>query len=190
MKQSLGAKTILYPTPVLVVGSYDANGRANLVTAAWGGIVCSKPPCVGVSLRPERASYTNIIDRRAFTVNIPSEAHAAAADFFGIVSGRTRDKFADSGLTAVRSAIVDAPYVAEFPLVLECEVVGTYDLGAHTQFVGEIKDVKVDEAYLGEDGRIDAKLLKPLIFAPEDGGYYGLGEFVGKAFSIGQELVK
>jgi flavin reductase (DIM6/NTAB) family NADH-FMN oxidoreductase RutF len=188
VKQSLGAKTILYPTPVMVVGSYDAAGRPNAMTAAWGGIACSKPPCVAVSLRAATASHGNIAARRAFTISLPAEGHAAAADYFGIVSGRDQDKFAVAGLTPVRSELVDAPYVGEFPLVLECAVVAVHELGLHTQFVGEIRDVKVDPAALGDDGRIDLERLRPILFAPESRTYHAVGAVVGKAFSMGQAI--
>jgi flavin reductase (DIM6/NTAB) family NADH-FMN oxidoreductase RutF len=189
MKKSLGAKTILYPTPVLVVGTYDVDGHANAMTAAWGGIACSKPPCVSVSLRSATASHGNIIARKAFTISLPGEANAAQADYIGVVSGRDHDKFAELGLSAVRSDLVDAPYVGEFPLVLECAVTSVHELGLHTQFVGEILDVKVDEAVLGADGAIDLAQLAPIMYMMGAGGYYGVGEFVGKAYSIGRELV-
>ena len=188
MKKSLGAKTILYPTPVLVIGTYDAAGRANAMTAAWGGIACSSPPCVSVSLRAATASHGNIMSRKAFTISLPGEDNAAQADYFGVVSGRDHDKFEELGLTPVRSDLVDAPYVGEFPLVLECSVVGVHELGLHTQFIGEIGDVKVDEAVLDADGRIDPALLKPILYAMEPGGYYGLGALIGKAFSLGRGL--
>jgi flavin reductase (DIM6/NTAB) family NADH-FMN oxidoreductase RutF len=188
MKKSLGAKTILYPTPVLVVGSYDAEGRANVMVAAWGGIACSKPPCVSVSLRSATLSHGNIMARKAFTISLPSEAHAAQADYFGIVSGRDQDKFKVSGLTAVRSDVVDAPYVGEFPFVVECSVVAVHEIGLHTQFVGEIKDVKVDDALLGEDGRVDLGRLRPILFVPGNQAYHAIGAFVGKAFSLGKSL--
>jgi flavin reductase (DIM6/NTAB) family NADH-FMN oxidoreductase RutF len=188
MKKSLGAKTILYPTPVLVVGTYGADGRANAMTAAWGGIACSKPPCVSVSLRAATASHGNIMARRAFTISLPGEANAAQADYFGIVSGRDHDKFEALGLTAVRSDLVDAPYVGEFPLVLECAVVGVHELGLHTQFVGEIRDVKVDEAVLDAEGHIDIGLLRPIMFAMDPGSYHAVGALIGRAYSIGKEL--
>ena len=188
MKKSLGAKTILYPTPVLVVGSYDAAGRPNVMTAAWGGIACSKPPCVSVSLRSATASHGNLVARKAFTISLPSEEHAVAADYFGIASGRDQDKFAASGLTAVRSELVDAPYVGEFPLVLECAVVAVHELGLHTQFIGEIKDVKIDDALLGEDGRVDIGRLRPILFVPDQRTYHAVGAFVGQAFSMGKVL--
>ena len=189
MKQSLGAKTILYPTPVLVVGTYSSDGKANAMTAAWGGIACSNPPCVSISLRAATASHGNLMERRAFTISLPGEANAAQADYFGLVSGRDHDKFAELGVTAVRSELVDAPYVGEFPLVLECAVVGVHELGLHTQFIGEIKDVKVDEAVLDTEGGIDIELLRPIMFAVGHGRYFGVGGDVGKAYTIGKQLV-
>ena len=189
MKQSLGAKTLLYPTPVLVVGSYFADGRPNVMTAAWGGIACSKPPCVCVSLRAATASHGNIVARKAFTISLPSREQAAQADYFGLVSGRDADKFAATGLTPVAAEFVDAPCVAEFPLVVECEVVQVHELGLHTQFIGEVKDVKIDEACLDEDGHIDVGKLNPLAFAPETGAYFALGALIGRAYSIGKTFI-
>jgi flavin reductase (DIM6/NTAB) family NADH-FMN oxidoreductase RutF len=186
MKKSVGAKTILYPTPVLVVGTYDAEGRANAMTAAWGGVACSKPPCVSVSLRSATASHGNIMARKAFTISLPGEANAAQADYFGVVSGRDHDKFDELGLTAARSDLVDAPFIAEFPLVLECEVVAVHELGLHTQFIGEIRDVKVDESVLDSGGGIDLGRLAPIMYMMGAGGYYAVGEFVGAAYAIGK----
>jgi len=186
MKKSLGAKTLLYPTPVLVVGSYNAEGKPNAMTAAWGGVACSKPPCVAISLRAATASHGNIMARKAFTISLPGEANAAEADYFGLVSGRDHDKFAELGVTAVRSELVDAPYVGEFPLVLECKVVEAHELGLHTQFIGEVLDVKADEAVLTAAGGVDIERLKPILFAIGSQAYYGIGEMVGKAYSIGK----
>jgi flavin reductase (DIM6/NTAB) family NADH-FMN oxidoreductase RutF len=186
MKKSLGAKTIVYPTPVLVVGTYDKLGKPNVMTVAWGGICCSVPPCIAVSLRKATYSYDNIVSRKAFTVSVPSERHVKEADYFGIASGRTEDKLAATGLTPVRSELVDAPYVEEFPLVLECRLVHTIELGLHTQFVGEILDVKADEEVLTVTGAPDLEKLLPIVFAPEIRTYHGLGRYLGKAFSIGK----
>ena len=186
MKKSLGAKTMLYPTPVLVVGSYDAELRPNAMVAAWGGIACSRPPCLSISLRAATASHGNITARRAFTVSLPRRDQIAQADFFGIASGRDCDKFARTGLTAAAAEFVEAPYVAEFPLVLECAVVQIHELGLHTQFIGEIKDVKVDEDVLDEAGHIDVAKLAPVALALEGGGYYAFGECLGAAFTLGK----
>ena len=190
MKRSLGAKTIIYPTPVFVVGTYDKTDRPNIMTAAWGGICCSKPPCVAVSLRKATYTYGNILEQQGFTISIPSEDHAKLADYCGLVSGKTHDKFADTGLTPVKSDLVNAPYVKEFPLILECKVLDTFEIGLHTQFVGEIMDVKADESILGEKGLPEIELVKPILFAPENLDYYGVGQHLGKAFSIGKQVKK
>ena len=188
MKKSLGAKTIVYPAPVFVVGTYDGAGRPNVMTAAWAGLCCSSPPCVAVSLRKATYSYGNIVRSKAFTINIPSDTHIREADYFGIVSGKSTDKFSATGLTAVKSDIVDAPYVQEFPFVLECRLIHTLEIGLHTQFIGEILDIKADETVLGENGMPDIKKIQPVLFSPESRTYYGVGQYLGKAFSIGKEI--
>jgi len=188
MKKSFGARTLVFPTPVWVVGTYDNEGRPNMMAVAWGGICCSRPPCVGVSLRKATYSYGSIVARKAFTVSVPSEAHAVQADYVGIASGKDGDKFAATGLTPVRSEIVDAPYVGEFPLVLECRLVHTVEIGLHTQFIGEILDVKAEESVLGENGLPDIEKVKPLLFDPEVNTYHGVGRFVGKTYNIGRRL--
>lgn len=190
MKKSLGAKTILYPTPVLLVGTYDAAGKPNVMTAAWGGICCSSPPCVAVSLRKATYTYGSIVRQGGFTISIPSESHAAQADYCGMVSGKRADKFAETGLTPVRSTLVDAPYIAEFPLVLECKLVHQFELGLHTQFVGEILDVKADAKILDDRGEPDVEKLRPFFFAPEANAYYGTGKRLGDAFSMGKAVKK
>ena len=152
MKKSIGAKTVVYPTPVFVVGTYDSEGKPNAMTAAWGGICCSRPPCVAVSLRKATYSYSNIVTREAFTVSIPSEKYVKEADYFGTVSGRNQDKFATTGLTPVRSKLIDAPYVDEFPFVLECKLLHTIEIGLHTQFIGEIVNIMAEESVLDERG--------------------------------------
>jgi flavin reductase (DIM6/NTAB) family NADH-FMN oxidoreductase RutF len=190
MKRSMGAKTLVFPTPAWVVGTYDKAGRPNIMTVAWAGICCSQPPCVAVSLRKATYTYGNIVERKAFTVNVPSEAHIREVDYCGIsaFSGRNNDKFAATGLTAVHSEVVDAPYVKEFPLVLECRLMRAIELGRHTQFVGEIVDVKADEEVLDDQGLPDIARVKPLVFAPEAQVYHAVGGYLGRAFSIGKGL--
>ena len=188
MKQSLGAKTLATPAPVWLVGTYDEAGASNIMTAAWGGICCSAPPCLTVSLRRATYSYAAIEARKAFTVSIPSERQAAQADYVGTVSGRDGDKFIACGWTAVKSELVDAPYVAEAPLVVECRLLHLLELGLHTQFVGEIVDVKADESVLGAKGYPDITKVRPMIWDTAHRGYYGVGAFLGKAWEIGKTI--
>ena len=188
MKKSVGAKTIVFPTPAFIVGSYDKEDKPNLMNAAWGGICCSKPPCVAVALREATYSFTNIMERMAFTVNIASEEMAMKADYCGMVSGKDVNKFESAGLTPVKSDLVEAPYIKEFPMALECRVIKTVDIGLHTQFIGEIMDIKCEEEMLNEDGLPDIKKIKPLIFDPAARNYYSVGPFVGEAFKMGGNI--
>ncbi|MBM4296050.1 MAG: flavin reductase family protein [Deltaproteobacteria bacterium] len=188
MKKSLGPRTLAFPTPVWVVGVYDENGKPNAMTAAWAGVCCSKPPCVAVSLRKATYSYGCIVSRQAFTVSIPSEDRVREADYLGMATGREVNKFAQARLTPVSSTLVDAPYVQEFPLILECKLLHTLEIGLHTLFVGEILDVKADEAVLGDRGLPDIAKVKPIVFGPEIRTYHGLGEYLGRAFDIGKEI--
>lgn len=189
MKKSLGARTLFPLTPVAVVCSYDINGKPNAMTAAWTGVVCSQPPCVGISLRKATYTYGAIMGRRAFTLNIPTKKHIAETDYFGIASGRDEDKISNSGLTTVDSVLVDAPYIKEFPIVMECKVVNVLEIGLHTQFVGEVVDAKVDEGMIGPEGNI---LMDGQMFGynPSDRSYYWFGEKAGTAFSIGKGIAK
>jgi flavin reductase (DIM6/NTAB) family NADH-FMN oxidoreductase RutF len=182
MKVSIGAKTIVFPNPVFVVGTYDKSGKADVMTAAWAGICCSEPPCVAVSLREATYSYGNIFERKAFTISIPSEKYLKEADYFGMVSGRNEDKFASMNITPVKSSLVDAPYIKEFPYVLECSLFKSIKLGLHTQFIGEIKDVKVEDSMLTENAP-DIEKIKPIIFNSANRAYYGVGKHLGSAFS-------
>ena len=186
MKKSLGPKTLVYPTPVFIVGTYDINGRANAMNAAWGGIVSSKPPAVGVSVRKNRYTYANIQERGAFTINIPSEQHLIAADYFGVVSGADVDKLTAAGLTTVKSQHVDAPIIVEFPFTLECRLLQAVEVGIHTQFIGEIIDIQADAAILDEKGQIDIERVRPFLFAPGHQAYYAVGKQLSKAFTHGK----
>jgi len=188
MMKSLGAKTLVYPAPVLVVGTYDKAGKPNVMTASWGGICCSQPPCVAVSLRKATYTHGNILERGAFTVSIPPEKYVKQVDYFGLVTGRIADKLAAAKLTVVKSTLVDAPYVKEFPLVMECKLAHVTELGLHTQFVGEVIDAKADESIIGNCGAIDIKKLKPLVFTPDTQDYYNIGKYVDKVFSAGKDI--
>ena len=188
MKESLGPQTLIFPTPVWCVGSYDDSDKPNVMTVAWGGICCSKPPCVTISLRKATYTYSNIMDRKAYTISVPSEKYVREADYFGIASGRNVDKFHKSKLTPVKSDLVDAPYVEEFPLVLECKLLHHFEIGQHTQFVAEIIDVKADIEVLGSDGKPDMRKVAPIVYATKAQRYHGIGDLIGNAFEIGKEI--
>ncbi|MDR1656768.1 MAG: flavin reductase family protein [Deltaproteobacteria bacterium] len=189
MKKSLGPQTLAFPLPAYLVGTYDTDNRPNIMTAAWGGILASTPPCLGVSVQPPRWSHAAILKNQAFTVSFPSSKLAVEVDYAGIVSGKKFDKFKGASLTPVKSDLVNAPYVAECPVVAECRLYKTLELGSHTLFVGEILDIKADEGLELDGSALDIEKVDPLIFN-RGGEYHRVGTGVGKAFSIGKSLIK
>ncbi len=189
MKLSLPPQTILLPSPVLVIGTFGADNKPNIMTAAWGGIASGKPPCIGVSLREATLSYHNLKHSGAFTVNIPSEKYLKEADFAGIVSGRDLDKFKETRLTPEKSQLVNAPLVKEFPYSLECRLVKEIDLGLHTLFIGEIVGMVAESGVLSPNQFPDIEKVRPLLWGSFGSmAYYGIGEKLGEAFSSGYSL--
>ena len=185
---SLGANAFAPTAPVWVVGTYDHEGKPNVMTAAWAGICCSKPPCVYVSLRKATYTYGNLMERKAFTVSFPSVDYLRETDFFGIVSGKDEDKFSSANLTPMKSELVDAPYVKEFPMVLECRVIKVIEIGLHTEFIGEIIDVKADKSVLDANKQPDITKLKPFVWSLAGMCYRSLGDELGKSFSVGKQV--
>lgn len=178
-KKSLGVKSYLYPQPALVIGSYDKEGKPNMMTAAWISICNSNPLSIAVSMRPATYSYGNVTETKSFTVNIPSAQLAKYVSYAGRFSGRDVDKFKETGLTPVKGEFVNAPYIKEFPIVIECEVTAIHELGSHRQFIGKVIDVKADEAILDAKGNVDINLLNPIIYAA--GNYYQTGSLIPRA---------
>jgi flavin reductase (DIM6/NTAB) family NADH-FMN oxidoreductase RutF len=173
VKSSLGPKTIAFPLPAYLIGSYDENLSPNIMTAAWGGILCSDPPLLGFSARPTRMTHDGVLTHKAFTVNFPSAKMAVATDFAGLASGRQVNKFQLSGLTPVRSPLVDAPYVEEAPVFCELKLFKYVELGTHTLFVGQILDVKADEGLITENGDLDISKVDPIIYSGD--AYFRVG---------------
>ena len=189
MKKDLGVKPYLFPMPVLMIATYGEDGQVDVMNMAWGGICAAN--MVSLNISAGHKTSANIKQRGAFTLSIADVAHVEAADFFGIASGnKMADKFARSGLTAVKSEKVDAPVVQEFPLTLECKVVEdkTESYGHHV--LGEIVGVLADEAVLDEKGNVDPTKLNALVFDQFQHGYYAVGEKVGEAWQSGAELMK
>jgi len=181
MKISLGCKALAIPSPVWVIGSYGSSAQPNIMVASWGSICCTTPACLAVSLKVSRATYANIVEHQAFTVSIPSRDFLFETDFVGNVSGVSVNKFSATGLTAVRSEVVDAPYVQEFPLIMECSLLHMLEIGSHTQFIGQVMDVKADEEVLGENGLPSAEKISPLIGSAGERAYYSIGKWLGQA---------
>lgn len=174
-KVELEAGTWLFPLPVAVISVGDMRDH-NLITVAWLGTLCSRPPLIGVSLRPDRHSYRVIADRGEFVVNIPRKDQLEIVDFCGTRSGREVDKFGALGLTPVPASRVAAPLVDEFPVNIECRVEQRIPLGSHELFVGRVLAVHASPDVVRE-GAVDAGLVRPPVYALEK--YYAFGDEVG-----------
>jgi len=162
------------PTVLVSCGTGE---RANIITLAWAGTLCSIPPVVGIGVRSSRYSHGLIKDAGEFVVNVPSADQLKWADYCGMVSGRDEDKWADCGFTQIPAAEVQVPLIAECPVSMECRVRHILSLGSHDLFLGEVVAVQVDEAVLDEQGRLDHNKTRP--FAYLDGEYRRVGELLG-----------
>lgn len=184
MRKDFGAKTWFYPLPVLIIGSYDENGKANAMNAAWGGIYDYNH--VILSLSAGHKTTKNIKAKGAFTVSFADAAHVTEADYVGLVSGNdTPDKLERAGLHTVKSGYVDAPVIEELPMALECRLVKYTEDG---NIIGEIVNVSADESILDENGSIDPAKLQAITFDPVHSAYLQLGGKVGNAFKDGAAL--
>ena len=180
MKKNLG-KTVFFPMPVLIIGTYDENGKANAMNAAWGGRYDSDK--VVISLSPHKTTE-NLEKTGAFTVAFATKKTLVASDYFGIASGKNEDKIAKAGFHASKSAFVNAPLFDEYPVTLECKVVSWKD----EVLVGEVANVTVDDAYLGADGKLDASKCEFISYDETNGSYRVLGDVAGFAFKDGAAL--
>ncbi len=185
MKKSLGQKPCIYPQPVLIIVTYNEDGTANAMNAAWGG-VCDYTK-ISMILDKNHKTVKNILKRKAFTVSIADLPRMVQADFFGVTSGNdTADKVKKAGLTYTNSQHVDAPVIEEFPLTLECSLV-SYDEKTE-RVIGEVVNTLADESILTND-KIDLGKFKPLCFDSVNHHYVALGEKAGNAFSDGKKLM-
>lgn len=168
---------MLYPLPAVLVSVTDGQGRDNVLTVAWAGTICTNPPMVSISVRPERYSYDMLRRTGEFVVNLTTEKMAYAVDFCGVRSGRDIDKFEKLGLTRVKGDQVSAPLIGESPVNLECKVRQVLELGSHHMFVSDVAAVHVDEAFLDEKGKFMLNKAGLLVYS--HGEYLGLGKRLG-----------
>ena len=183
-KQSWKPGNVLSPVPAVLVSCGGTQGwKPNLITIAWAGNVCSEPPMLSISIRPERYSYEIIQATQEFVVNVPSLRQATALDWCGMVSGRSVDKFAGTGLTPAKALKVRCPIIAECSLNIECRVQTSLNLGSHTMFLAEVVAVQASAALLDARGRL--RLEKGGLLAYAHGQYFALGRCLGRfGFSV------
>lgn len=176
-KQTWKAGNMLYPLPAVMVSVADKEGKYNIITIGWAGTICTNPPMLSISVRPERYSYHMIEETGDFVVNLTTEDLAYATDYCGVKSGRDVDKFKEFNLTAEKADHVQAPLIKECPVNIECKVVKKEELGSHHMFIAEVKAVHVDDAYMDEKNRFALEKTKPIVYV--HGEYYSLGNLLG-----------
>jgi flavin reductase (DIM6/NTAB) family NADH-FMN oxidoreductase RutF len=186
MRKNLKLTEGIFPMPVLMVATYNEDGSIDVMNAAWGTM--QERDNVALNLTETHKTVQNIKNRKAFTVSIADAAHVVEADYLGIVSGNKEpNKFEKSGLTAVKSELVDAPIINEFPLCLECEFIEYQDSEYGIGVIGKVINVSADESVM-KDGKVDISLVDAIAFDPYTHGYYRVCERVGDAFKDGLKL--
>lgn len=177
-KQTWKPGNMLYPLPAVMVSVGDKEGNTNILTIAWTGTVCTNPPMVYISVRPERYSYHMIEESGEFVINLTTEELAHAADYCGVRSGRDVDKWKECGLTrGTASSLEYAPVIEEAPVHIECKVKEIRELGSHHMFLAEVTAVQADESYMDAKGKFD--LNKTGLIAYSHGAYMDLGKQLG-----------
>ena len=169
---------MLNPVPVVMVSCKRPGERANIITVAWTGTICSDPAMLYISVRPERHSYDIIKETGEFVVNLVNEEMVRQCDWCGVRSGAEYDKFGEMGLTAIPSEVVSPPTIGESPVSLECRVKQVVPLGSHDMFLAEIVSVTVDKKYMDDSGRFSIEDAGLVAYC--HGKYFGLGEYLGK----------
>lgn len=184
MRKNFGSKPWLYPLPVLIIGTYNEDGTADAMNAAWGGLYDTDK--VVLCLSAGHKTTKNIKAKGTFTVAFADAAHVVPADYVGMASGNTEPKKIEkSGFHTTKSEFVDAPLIDELPVAMECELIKVNEDG---NIIGKIVNVSVDESVLDGDGSIDLTKFRPISFEPVHNGYHVLGERVGNAFKDGGQL--
>lgn len=168
---------MLYPLPVVMVSVADKAGNYNIITIAWAGTICSNPPMVSISVRPERYSYDIIKETGEFVINLTTKDLTYATDYCGVKSGRDVDKFKEMNLTALPGDKVKAPLIAQSPVNLECKVTEVIPLGSHDMFLAEVVAVHVDDKYMDEKGKFHLEQAEPIVYS--HGAYLETGKQMG-----------
>ena len=188
MRVNIKTTEAIFPMPVLLVATYNEDGSIDVMNAAWGTML--ERDHVILNLTETHKTVQNIKARKAFTVSIADAAHVTEADYFGVVSGNnTPDKFANSGLTAEKSTLVDAPVINEFPICMECEFIEYQDDQYGCGVIGKVVNVAADESVM-DGNSVDIEKVSAIAFDPYTHGYYKVTERVGNAFKDGLQLKK
>ena len=177
-KQHWKAGNMLNPVPAVMVSVSDGNGKNNIITVAWAGTICTNPPMLSISVRPERYSYEMIKSTKEFVVNLTTRDLVRACDYCGVTSGRDVDKFEKMKLTPIKLPNVSVPGIKESPVNIECRVKKIEELGSHTMFIADVVGVTLDDEYMDEKGKFN--INNTGLVMNSHGEYFVMGEKLGK----------
>ena len=177
-KQTWKPGNMLNPVPAVMVSVADKEGNKNIITIAWAGTICTNPPMVSISVRPERHSYHMIEETGEFVINLTTEELVKACDYCGVTSGREVDKFKEMQLTPFTVENCNAPAIKESPVNIACKVVEKKELGCHHMFIAEVVSVAVEDEYMNETGKFLINELGLVMYS--HGEYFAMGEKLGK----------
>ena len=186
MRKNFKPESMLFPLPVLVLGSYDKEGKPNAMTASWGGIYDTNQ--VFICLASDHKSSENIKERHEFSISFATKDTVVISDYFGIKSGYREDKISKSKVTVKKCEHIDAPYFEEFPVFLECKVYSLKEENETIYLVADILNISAKESVLNEKGRIDISKLEPISYNPSMHTYNIVSEQVGWAFKEGEKI--
>ena len=180
---------MLYPLPAVMVSVADKDENYNIITIGWAGTVCTNPPMVSISVRPERYSYSMIKETGEFVINLTTKELTYATDYCGVKSGKDVDKFREMNLTPVPADKVSAPLIAESPVNIECKVRQIIPLGSHDMFLADVVAVHADERYMDDKHRFHLEKAEPIVYS--HGTYFACGEALGTfGYSVKKDVVK
>lgn len=185
--KSFGSKPWMLPQPVLIIGTYDKDGKPNAMNAAWGGTWDMHEIIISLA---SHATTDNLEATGEFTVAFATRDTLVAADFVGIVSARNdAEKMSKTGWTIEKAPNVNAPVFREFPMTMECKVLRKIDESETGYYlVAEVVNILCEEQFLAEDGNPDVERMQVITYDPVHHGYIQLGQTVGKAFADGKQL--
>ena len=184
MKKEISKAPGIFPMPVLMIGTYNEDGTVDVMNAAWG--MAQSMTNLKLCLTESHKTVKNMKRTMACTVALGTKELMKESDYLGLVSANNvPDKFEKSGLHAVKSERVDAPIIEEYPICMECKVVGFEDDGT----LLEVVNVLAEEKYLNEDGTLKLDEMGIIAYDPYGHGYYKVGNKVGNAFEEGKKLI-
>lgn len=182
-RQTWKAGNMLYPLPAVMVSVCDKEGNPNIITIGWTGTICTNPPMVSISVRPERYSYHMLKETGEFVINLTTKDLVWATDYCGVKSGRDVDKFKECGLTPIPAQQVKVPMIAESPVNIECKVTEVKELGSHHMFIADVVAVHVDDTYMDDKNKFCLEKAEPIVYS--HGEYLMTGDILGKfGFSV------